>query len=217
MDIKQTYEEMILKLKKNQDNIAIIVVGSSKDLNFHKNINDIDLFVITEYGDKQIRKRYNMKNVEFDINYFSENLAYELIKEKKLFFIEGIITGNNIYDKKNILNGIKKYAKSEYENGPSKYSLSEINDLKSNIIDNIKRIKNSEQLGYIHFMSNLCLKDILRSYFIINNKWIPKDKKLFQKIKEKDKSLYALSQNLYKSYDFNILNSMVEYVFKNTK
>ncbi|MEJ8555428.1 nucleotidyltransferase domain-containing protein [Tepidibacter sp. Z1-5] len=217
MDIKQVYEELVLKLKKNQNNIAIIVVGSSVDLNFNKNINDIDLFIITQQGDKQIRKRYNIQNVEFDINYFSENLAYELIKKKELFFIEGIIKGNNIYDKKNILDDIKKYAESEYNKGPLTYGLCEIKELKFNITDNIKRIKNSEDLAYIHFMSNLCLKKILKSYFIVNNKWVPKDKKLFQKIKEEDYNLYNLFQNLYMSYDFNVLNAMVEYVFKNIK
>ncbi|CAH2213695.1 hypothetical protein [Tepidibacter aestuarii] len=217
MNIKQIYEDVVLELKKDQNNIAIIVVGSSADLNFDQNINDIDLFVITEYGDKQIRKRYNVQNVEFDINYFSEKLTYDFIKKNELFFIEGIIRGNNIYDKKNILDGIKKYAESEYKKGPLKYSLSEIKELKLNIIDNIKRIENSKDLTYVHFMSNLCLRDILKSYFIVNNKWVPKDKKLFQKIKEKDYNLYSLSQNLYISYDFNILNAMVEYVFKNIK
>jgi predicted nucleotidyltransferase len=114
MNIKQAYEELILKLKNDQNNIAIVVVGSSADLNFDKNINDIDLFIITKHGDRQIRKRYSRQNIDFDINYFSENLAYELIHKKKLFFIEGIIKGNSIYDKKNILGDIRKYAEIEY-------------------------------------------------------------------------------------------------------
>ncbi len=217
MDIKEVYEELILKLKKDQNNIAIIVVGSSVDLNFNKNINDIDLFIITQHGDEQIRKRYNIQNIEFDINYFSKNLAYGLIKKKELFFIEGIIKGNNIYDEKNILNDMKKYAEIEYNDGPLKYSLDEIRELKLDVIDNIKRIKTSQDLIYVYFMSNLCLKDILISYFIINNKWVPKDKKLFEKIKEIDYDLYNISQKLYTSYDFNVLNTMVEYVFKNIK
>lgn len=217
MEIKKVYEELILKLKKDQNNIAIIVVGSSVDLNFHKNINDIDLFIITQHGEKQIRKRYNIENIEFDINYFSESLSYKFIKKKELFFIEGLIKGNNIYDKKNIIPEMKKHAKCEYKNGPLKYNLAEIKELKLNIIDDIKKIKQSKDSAYIHFMSNLCLKKILESYFIVNNKWIPKDKKLFQKIEETDHYLYNLSRNLYMDYDFNVLNAMVEYVFKNIK
>lgn len=217
MDIKQVYEELVLKLKKNKNNIAIIVVGSSVDLNFDKNINDIDLFIITEHGDKQIRKRYDIQNIDFDINYFSESLAYELINKKELFFIEGLIKGNNIYDKNNILDDMKKHAISEYKNGPFKYSSYEIEELKLNIIDNIKRIEHSKDLAYVQFMSNLCLKDILKSYFIVNNKWVPKDKKLFQKIREIDYDLYNISHRLYINYDSNVLNDMIEYVFKNIK
>lgn len=217
MEIKKVYEELILKLKKDQNNIAIIVVGSSMDLDFSKNLNDIDLFVITQYGDKQIRKRYNIENIEFDINYFSESVSYEFINKKELFFIEGLVKGNNIYDKKNILDEMKKHAESEYEKGPLKYSLSEIKELKLNIKDDIRRIQKSKDPAYVHFMSNLCLKKILKSYFIVNNKWIPKDKKLFRKIEEIDCYLYNISHNLHKNYDFNILNAMVEYVFKNIK
>ena len=34
------------------------------------------------------------------------------------------------------------------------------------------------------FLTNLYLKDIIVGYFIINNKWLPKDKKLFKSLKD---------------------------------
>ena len=42
------------------------------------------------------------------------------------------------------------------------------------------------------FLTNLYLKDIIVGYFIINNKWLPKDKKLFKSLKDENIELFRL-------------------------
>ncbi|SHK07281.1 hypothetical protein [Tepidibacter formicigenes] len=219
MSIKETFEKEISKIKEDDNNVSILVVGSSKDLNFNNKINDIDLFVITKKGQRQIREIKYIQNIEFDINYFSMDLSNKLINDKKQFFIEGMSKGILIYDKDNVGKNYKKNAKIQYEKGPEKISFDEINNLRFILLDNIKRIKNIKDKNRqeVKFLSSLYLRDIIRAYFMVNKKWVPKDKKLFKLLNEADKNLYEMAQKLYEDYNSDILERMIYYIFKDIK
>ncbi|SHG96634.1 nucleotidyltransferase domain-containing protein [Tepidibacter thalassicus] len=219
MDIKETFEKQISTLKEDNNNVSIIVVGSNKNLDFDKKINDIDLFVITKEGQRQIREIKFVKGIEFDINYFSIDLSNKFIENKKQFFIEGMSKGNLIYDSNDIGKKYMESAKIQYEKGPKKISLEELNSLKFVLFDNIKRIETlkGDNWQEIEFLSNLYLRDIIRAYFVINKKWIPKDKKLFKVLSETDNNLYQMVQKLYINYDTDILKEMINYIFKDIK
>ena len=62
-------------------------------------------------------------------------------------------------------------------------------------------------------MTNIYLKDIIREYFNINKKWIPKDKKIFKYLNENDKYLLDLLEKVYENYDYNRIEDLYNYVF----
>lgn len=216
MNTKKIFEEENLRLKENKNNIAILVVGSASDLNFDKKINDIDLFIIIKEGEKQIREIKYIDDIEFDINYFPISLAKNLIESKEQFFIESMSSANLIYDNDKIGENYLKEAKIKYENGPQALDMQEIINLRFILLDNVKRVRNLEDKDWreVEFLSSLYLRDVVRSYFSVNNKWIPKDKNLFKILKEDNIELYEMSQKLYINYNPNILEDMINYIFK---
>lgn len=113
------FDFVIDKLKKDENNISIMLVGSAKykDLSDENlSINDIDLFVIRKKQiSNQIREFSKYNGVEFDINYFSEDSAYKYIEKKEKFFIKAISKPVIIYEKENISDNIIKECKEIYE------------------------------------------------------------------------------------------------------
>jgi len=62
-------------------------------------------------------------------------------------------------------------------------------------------------------LTNLYLKDIIVGYFIINNKWIPKDKKLLKSLKNENLELFKLCKVAIEKYNYNELEKVYKYIF----
>ncbi len=215
MNIKRIFEEELMKLKEDKNIVSIFLVGSA-DLNFHREINDIDLFVIIKKGERQIREIKYVKGIEFDINYFSIDLVKKLIQDKTQFFIEGMSKGKLVYDIEDIGQTYLKDSELAYEKGPKKIETEKLISLSFILLDNVRRIRNLEDKDWkeVEFLSSLYLRDIIRAYFMANQKWIPKDKKLFKVLRKENKELYELSQKLYVNYNTDVLEKMIHWIFK---
>lgn len=212
------YKEQLNSIINNENVIALFLVGSSKNINFENEdlkIKDIDLFIISHQIENQIRDIKILNGIEFDINKFSLEYAKMMIENKEYFFIKEMKDAKIIYDKKNIAYELIDSSKLKYYEGPKKISKDEMLVLKNTIYDNISRLHNKtdfENYEY-EFLTNIYLKDIIRGYFIKNGKWIPKDKKLFKYLSENEKDLFRLAKDVYKSYEYNNLKKVYEYVF----
>ena len=89
--IYNIYNKEIKKIINNENTKAIYLVGSSKNVDLQSDntsVNDIDLFVFVNNGDKQTRIVKYIENIEFDINYFSEKGVQKFINEKEYFFLK---------------------------------------------------------------------------------------------------------------------------------
>mgnify|MGYP003511749840 CR=1 FL=1 len=51
------------------------------------------------------------------------------------------------------------------------------------------------------------------SYFIINNKWLPKDKKLFKSLKDENIELFRLCKKVIETYEYKDLINVYKYIF----
>ena len=216
--IYNIYNEEIKKIINNENTKAIYLVGSSKNIDLKSNnilVNDIDLFVFVKNLDKQIRIVKNIENIEFDINYFSERLVQELIDKKEYFFLNEMKNPKIVYDKLGISMDIINLCKNKFIQGPDKLSKEDINLLKSNIYTKIEDLKNKEKFDVFEykFLTNLYLKDIIVGYFIINNKWIPKDKKLFKCLKDENLELFELCKKSIENYEYKQLERVYKYIF----
>ncbi|EQK42453.1 hypothetical protein C672_1396 [[Clostridium] bifermentans ATCC 638] len=215
----KTYEQKIKNIKDDENTIAIFLVGSSKDIYNKKNIEnitDIDLFIVSEQNEDQIRKQEQFNGIEFDINKFSKRYIEFMIDNKEYFFINEMRNAKVIYDKKNISDKLIYLSKEKYNEGPKKLSNEEILVMENTILENISRLEKKDDFeNYEYeFLTNIYLKDIIKGHFIMSGKWMPKDKKIFKYLSENEKKLFELSKNVYKDYNYNNLKKVYEYVFK---
>lgn len=195
--IYKTYKEEIELINSNDNVNSILLVGSSKNINFELDynfINDIDIFVIVKEGPYQERIIKERNGIEFDINYFSIKGVYKFIEEKEYFFLKEMKDAKVIYNKDKNLNNIISLCRVEYNKGPKLLSEDEKKFIKIETLSKLERLKikdKYEEFEY-KFLTNVYLKDLIISFFNINNKWVPKDKKLIATIKQEDIVLYDL-------------------------
>ncbi|MEG1311934.1 MAG: hypothetical protein RSD47_08015 [Romboutsia sp.] len=218
--IYEIYNQEIENIINDKNILAVFLVGSVKykDLNLETSkINDIDIFVVSNQTENQIRIIKKIDELEFDINYFSENGVKYFINKKEYFFLKEMKNPEIIYDKKGIGLSIIDLCKYKYKEGPDKLSQEEKELLKSEIQLKIQSLKLKEEYeNYEYeFLTNLYLKDIIVGYFTINNKWIPKDKKIIKELREEDEELFNLVENIQKYYEYQDLLNVYNYVFEN--
>ncbi|MCC0666938.1 hypothetical protein [Clostridioides sp. ZZV14-6153] len=215
----KVYSENIKKIIDNPNTLAVFLVGSSKDVDFSfydLEINDIDVFVFVKEGEKQERVLFEQKGIEFDINYFSKDGVKKLLSDREYFFVKEMKDAKVLFDMENISDTIKDISRDIYLKGPSKLSLEEKSFLKQDIGTKISKLKNKEKFDVFeyHFLTNLYLKDIIIGYFNINDKWVPKDKKLLKVLKKENNELFNLVSKVSENYDYQKLLDVYNYIFK---
>ncbi|MBC5997719.1 hypothetical protein EAI30_11960 [Romboutsia ilealis] len=209
----------IEKLKQNSNTIAVFLVGSAKNIDLKladNNINDIDIFVFVNQGENQVREIKRIEGIEFDINYFSRRGFKHLMDNKEYFFLNGMKDAKVIFDRNNTATGIIQLCRTKYQEGPNLISEGEKCFLKSEIESNISRLKNKEKFDLFEyeFLVNLYLKELIVGYFTINNKWIPKDKKLLKELKKENSYLYDLVNEIKGEEKYEKLLEIYDYIFK---
>lgn len=215
----KVYSENIKKIIDNPNTLAVFLVGSSKDVDFSfydVEINDIDVFVFVKEGEKQERVLFEQKGIEFDINYFSKDGVKKLLSDREYFFVKEMKDAKVLFDIENISDTIKDMSRDIYLKGPSKLSLEEKSFLKQDIGTKISKLKNKEKFDVFeyHFLTNLYLKDIIIGYFNINDKWVPKDKKLLKVLEKENNELFNLVSKVSENYDYQKLLDVYNYIFK---
>lgn len=217
--IYNIYNEEIKKIINDENTKAIYLVGSAKNVDLQSDntlVNDIDLFVFVNSGDEQTRIVKNVENIGFDINYFSEKGVQKFIDEKEYFFLKEMKSPKVVYDELGISKDIINLCRKKFTEGPDKLSKEDINLLESNIYAKIEDLKSKEKFNIFEyeFLTNLYLKDIIVGYFIINNKWIPKDKKLFKSLKDENIEVFRLCKKVIETYEYKDLINVYKYIFR---
>lgn len=116
---QKVFDFVVNKLKNDENNISILLVGSAKykDLSDENlSINDIDLFVIRKNQvSEQIREFSNYNGLDFDINYFSVDSAYRYIDKAERFFVKAISGPVVLFERKKISDEMIGKCKIMYE------------------------------------------------------------------------------------------------------
>lgn len=217
--IYKTYKEEIELINSNDNVSSILLVGSSKNINFELDynfINDIDIFIIVKEGPYQERIIKERNGIEFDINYFSIKGVYKFIEEKEYFFLKEMKDAKVIYNKDKNLNNIISLCRVEYNKGPKLLSEDEKKFIKIETLSKLERLKVKDKYEDFEykFLINVYLKDLIIAFFNINNKWVPKDKKLIATIKQEDIVLYNLVKKVNQNYLYEDLFNVYKYIFK---
>lgn len=238
----KTINKEISRIKKESDVKTIVAVGSgkeavtraqgvdegsgddvidfvSRDKKGTSELKDIDIFIITSEEEKnQLRQIKNVEDVEFDLNYFPLQVAEAMVDKKVQYFLEELVGGKIIYDPEGVGEKLKAEGQKAYDQGPAESTKGNLAYLKYNLEANLKdiagkNIEDSEAEMEFIFLANMWLKNLLVYYFKLNGMWVPKDKKMFGVIKEKDELLYNKLINFYQEKDPRLLKDIASYVF----
>ncbi len=197
--LSEIFKTAIDLIQPDENTLGIVLVGSSKNLDFEKDveINDIDLFIFTKkQKENQIRINKVVSSIEFDLNYISEEGCANFIDIKEYFFLK-INDGKIIYDTCDYAKSVLQKCKIAYDEGPDKISEEVKKDMILEIESEIKKLKSKdgfEDFEYDFFV-NIALRDLIRMYYIKNDKWVPKDKKLIKSIQKDDEKIYTILKN----------------------
>lgn len=213
--LNDIFQREIDLIKKDENTLSIVLVGSSKDLDFEDDvkINDIDLFIFTkEQKEDQIRINKVVSSVEFDLNYISREGCKNFIENKVYFFLK-INDGKIIFDTSNYANDILRNCKKLYEEGPDKIPEEIKEDKMIEIESEIKKLKQKDEFEDFEydFFVNIALRDLIRMYYMKKDEWVPKDKKLIKSIKKDDKKIYDILKNTSDD-KYEMLLNIFEYI-----
>ena len=116
---QKAFDFVVNKLKSDENNISIMLVGSAKykDLSDENlSINDIDLFIIrrNQISD-QIREFSSYFGVDFDINYFSIESANRYIERGEKFFVKAISNPVVVFEREEVSESIIEKCKIMYD------------------------------------------------------------------------------------------------------
>ncbi len=218
-NVYNTFFQVIENLKKNKNVKSIIHVGSSKDKIYEKDckINDIDLFIIVENQEEnQSRRIKKINNIEFDFNYISVEGCYNFLESKTYFFLK-IKDGKLLYDENNLGKGILSLCEEKYKEGPNKISLKEKRFQRDQLLSDILRLNNKDKFEDFEydFLIYMYLNKIIKMHYLVNDIWLPKDKKLLKSLKMQDPTLYKLICNVSGFNKYKKIIKVTDYVFRN--
>lgn len=193
MRVYDIFKEIIEDFKNDSNVYGILIVGKLTQPKIdYDSLNDIDIFVVinNDYYEREIKY---IKNKKIDISYISLDKLNQIIINKNYFMINILAKSKMIYCINNL---IKKYIdniKEIHLKGPPKLNIHEINYLRYKLNDMYEDIVNRKKDTYdFLFLMNNLLNYSLKTYYELNNLWIPKDKKILNETKKIDVNLYNL-------------------------
>ena len=195
MDANIFYKK-IEEIVKKEAPYGILLVGSlsrMSELDF-ANVRDIDIFVITDKDDFE-RQVIEIKGLEFDISYMPIKLL-DFALEKRLSSIICVLSNSKILyeSEKNTLKSYLKMIQSLYGEGPHNLNKSDIDYERFKLTQSYLTLESrSDDSLNFNFLRGVFLKELVASFFRLNNIWTPPDKKMLKSIK--DEKLLSLLES----------------------
>jgi len=209
-------EKEIKKLLEGQAVRAVSLVGSAAVSNNLSSCRDIDIFVILSDGEALEREVVERYSVNWDITYLPMELLKQGIKEKWPFLIHSLCKHKPIIEDievQSLLAQIYTY----YLQGPGVLTDEEIKYIRFKLAQEYEDLlKRKKDYLNAQFLSQNLFREILISYFRLNNYWVPRDKKMLTEIKVKNQNLYDLCKHFLEEKNMEktliYLEDMIKYV-----
>lgn len=187
------FYKKIEKIVEKESPYGILLIGSLSrmdELDF-ESVRDVDLFVIRE---KEVFERevIDIDGLEFDISYLPLTKLIQAVEDQVSSIISVLAKSKILYSsKKDALKSHLKVIKSIYEQGPNQLSDLDIDYERFKLTQNYLTLKSrvEDSLNF-NFLKGVFIKDLVHTYFKLNNMWMPPDKRALKSIK--DRNLIAL-------------------------
>lgn len=211
--IKQELEQLV----KNPEVLAAFLVGSAATFENFNFTGDIDIFLIMADGKDLEREVVEREERIWDITFLPLNLLERGIKEKWPFLITSLGKSTSLVVRDNRIKPLVEEIYKLIEEGPGALAEEEINYLRFRLSQDFEAlIARRDDCLNAQFLAHSLFKEVITSYFRVNNLWVPKEKKMLSSIKSKDLDLYKMcidfleENNIQES--LGILENMLNYV-----
>lgn len=216
------FHKIIEDIVEKEDPYGILLVGSlarMDELQVEK-ARDVDLFVIN--NSKNFKRQVeNIEGLEFDISFMPIELLNKSTDEKLSSIICVLSKSKILYkSKNNTLNSSLKMIESIYEEGPQKLTKEDINYERFKLTQSYFTLESrrKDRLNF-NFLKGVFLSELITCYFILNNIWMPPNKRMLKSIKDdKLKSLLEehLTNNKFSDVEDEIksLNNLLDLVLE---
>lgn len=206
MDKRKIYDRRIQEIIEGEKVLSILLIGAGskieeKDFNTLK---DIDLFVITDENYGFQREIIEVEDALFDISYMSLDALKKAIDDEMTFLINALQSYRIVYSELEDLEKLLDRIKFIYNRGPQNLGPDEVNYIRFKLYQDYEDIffRREDVQNSLFLMNNL-FREILIAYFKLNNRWVPKDKKILNYLQNLDKILYNLCIDFADEEDSN--------------
>lgn len=216
MDVKKIVYDVIGRLKKDNELIAILLIGKAAKTahdNFHI-LNDIDLLAVYDDKRKFERQVEKIKSVPFDISFVSIYDLIHQIDDKHTMWLNILMNGTIYYAKNELIYGVIDRAKSIYLEGPKLLTDLGQAHIRFDLTHQLESIQNRmKDHAVVTYLMNTLFNETIKAYYALNNMWIPKPKKMFKDLEIHERDLYHMALNFQVTHavhnKMEILESMV--------
>lgn len=210
---EKIFNEKIEEIIEKENPYGILLIGSlsrMEKLNFEK-ARDIDIFVIGNKREFQ-REVIDIEGLEFDISYISTK-DLDIAIEKKLSSIICILAKSKIlYNyEENTLKNYLQVIESIYDEGPNKLTKFQIDYERFKLTQSYLTLESRKEDSLnFNLLKGIFVKELVRSYFILNNMWMPPDKRLLKSIE--DIELKILIEETLKYTNLNNIEGQIKHL-----
>ncbi len=206
------YRKELERLKSDETVMGVLLVGKgalATDETFEL-LNDIDLIVLTNTGDKNRRSVRQINGVDIDMSYLPIPFVELAINKKNLLWIEILASGKIVYSKG--IDHLIMESKGIWEKGPEPLS-----DLKkeywsfylTNGLEDIRNRLNEKAIA--KFLINEWLATMMMVLFKLNHQFVPlKKKRWIEKIKHLDIAIGMLIEEILLTSDIIMQFELIE-------
>lgn len=195
MQIADELKAVIDKLTADESVISVSLIGAAADevpLILHR-LNDLDLLVVRKTEEPFTREIQDHDGLPLDISYISLADLERIAQKDNHQWVRILAKSKNVFKRTTEATPFFQRARDIYFDGPDALTVEDINYCRfvlTHIFDDLAARSDNEMEA--EFLCGLFLLEALKTYFKINNAWIPRDKKLLKALFQTDLILYEL-------------------------
>lgn len=195
MQITEELKSVIDTLTQDETVVSVSLIGAAADevplvLN---RLRDLDLLVVRSGTDPFTREVRDHSGLLLDISYVSLKDLEQISQKDNHQWVRILAKSKNIYKSCGDATPFFQRARDIYFDGPEVMTLEDINHCRfvlTHLFEDLSARGENEMEG--EFLAGLFMLEALRTYFKINNAWVPRDKKLLKALFQTDLILYEL-------------------------
>jgi len=201
MQINEELRAVIDRIAVDDAVISISLIGAAaeEDPLILNRLKDLDLLVVRRGDEPFTREVVDHNGLPMDVSYMSLQDLERIAQKDNHQWVRILAKSKGIYKRTADATPFFQRVRDMYFDGPDALTAEDINYCRfglTHLFDDLNARADHEMEA--EFLAGLFVLEALRTYFKINNAWIPRDKKLLKELFQTDLILYELVKSTLK-------------------